>query len=43
MGKEIFIISDTHFGHAGMLNFLNYDGTRMRPFSYVEEMYEFII
>ena len=38
MGKEIYIISDTHFGHAGMLNFLNYDGTKMRPFSSVEEM-----
>ena len=43
MSKEIFIISDTHFGHAGMLNFLNYDGTRMRPFSSVEEMDELMI
>ena len=43
MGKEIFIISDTHFGHAEMLNFLNYDGTRMRPFSSVEEMDELMI
>ena len=43
MGKEIYIISDTHFGHAGMLNFLNYDGTRMRPFSSVEEMDELMI
>ena len=43
MGKEIFIISDTHFGHAGMLNFLNYDGTKMRPFSSVEEMDELMI
>ena len=43
MGKEIFIISDTHFGHAKMLDFLNYDGTRMRPFSSVEEMDELMI
>lgn len=43
MGKEIFIISDTHFGHAGMLNFLNYDGTRLRPFTSAEEMDELMI
>ena len=31
--KDIFFISDTHFGHANMLNFTNYDGTKMRPFN----------
>lgn len=26
-----FVISDTHFGHANILNFLNEDGSRVRP------------
>lgn len=26
-----FLISDTHFGHANILNFVNDDGTRVRP------------
>lgn len=41
--KNIFFISDTHFGHANMLKFLNYDGTRMRPFDSVEELDELMI
>lgn len=41
--KEIFFISDTHFGHANMLNFTNYDGTRMRPFNSIEELDELMI
>ena len=41
--KNIFFISDTHFGHANMITFLNYDGTRMRPFSSVEECDELMI
>ena len=43
MSKNIFFISDTHFGHANMITFLNYDGTRMRPFSSVEECDELMI
>lgn len=43
MGKSIFFISDTHFGHANMLNFLNYDGTRTRPFNSIEEVDELMI
>ena len=38
--KNIFFISDTHFGHANMLKFINYDGTRMRPFNSIEEVDE---
>lgn len=34
----IFVVSDTHFGHANFLNFENEDGTKIRPFSSVEEM-----
>ena len=43
MSKEIFFISDTHFGHANMLKFTNYDGTRMRPFDSIEELDELMI
>lgn len=43
MSKDIFFISDTHFGHANMLNFRNYDGTRMRPFDSIEELDELMI
>ena len=43
MSKNIFFISDTHFGHANMLTFINYDGTRMRPFDSVEEVDELMI
>ena len=43
MGQNIFFISDTHFGHANMLNFFNYDGTRTRPFNSIEEVDELMI
>lgn len=43
MSKNIFFISDTHFGHANMITFTNYDGTRMRPFNSVEECDELMI
>ena len=41
--KNIFFISDMHFGHANMCNFLNYDGTRLRPFNSFEEADEAMI
>ena len=41
--KDIFFISDTHFGHANMLTFTNYDGTRMRPFDSIDELDELMI
>ena len=42
--RDIFIISDTHFGHANILTFLNPDLTKLRPeFSCVEEMDETIV
>ena len=43
MSKNIFFISDTHFGHANMLKFTNYDGTHMRPFNSIEELDELMI
>ena len=43
MSKNIFFISDIHFGHANMLKFTNWDGSRMRPFASVEEVDELMI
>lgn len=40
---KIFLIGDTHFGQANIITFLNYDGTRMRPFGTVEDMNQTII
>ncbi len=36
---EIFVISDTHLGHADILTFLREDGTPLRPFRSLEEMH----
>jgi calcineurin-like phosphoesterase family protein len=43
MGKNRFVIADTHFGHANMLNFKRKDGRPVRPFSSAEEMDETMI
>ncbi len=45
MSKNIWIISDTHFNHANILNFTDSKtGARIRPqFSCVQEMNEIII
>ena len=40
---NIFVISDTHFGHANILTFKNPDGSPLRDFYYIEEMDEHII
>jgi calcineurin-like phosphoesterase family protein len=40
----LFVISDTHFGHANILTFRGQDGALIRPgFSSVEEMDEFMV
>lgn len=39
----IFVISDTHFGHANMLTFVGLTGERVRSFACVEEMDEHIV
>lgn len=42
--SEIFFISDTHFNHANILTFTNYDGTPVRPnFKDVQDMNEQMI
>ena len=39
-----FLISDTHFGHAGVCRFLREDGvTKLRPWDTPEEMDEFMV
>ena len=41
--RNIFFISDTHFGHENMLHFINYSGERMRSFDSIEELDELMI
>lgn len=42
--RNVWIISDTHFDHANILNFKNFDGDYVRPeFSDVDEMNESLI
>lgn len=43
MSYNIFFTSDTHFGHANMCKFKNYDGSRVRPFDTFEECDEVMI
>ncbi len=38
-----FIVSDTHFGHAGVCKFLRDDGTKLRPWDSYEEMDEAMV
>jgi calcineurin-like phosphoesterase family protein len=40
---SVFLIGDTHFGHANMLTFTNWDGSKVRPFQTVEEMDETMV
>jgi calcineurin-like phosphoesterase family protein len=40
---ELWFISDTHFGHANILNFRKQNGDRLREFDSVEEMDEHMI
>ena len=41
--SNIFIVSDTHFGHAGVCRFLRDDGTKLRPWDNPEEMDEAMV
>lgn len=38
-----FLVSDTHFGHAGVCRFLRDDGTKLRPWDSPEEMDEELV
>jgi calcineurin-like phosphoesterase family protein len=37
---SVFLVSDTHFGHAGVCKFLRDDGTKLRPWDNPDEMDE---
>lgn len=39
----VFLVSDTHFGHAGVCRFLREDGTKLRPWDNPDEMDEEMI
>ena len=40
----VFLVSDTHFGHAGVCRFLRNDGvTKLRPWDTPEDMDEFMV
>ena len=41
--SNIFLISDTHFGHGNILTFTDSEGKRLRPFDTVEEMDELMV
>lgn len=40
MMPNVFLTSDTHFGHVNICKFTNYDGSPVRPWDSVEEMDE---
>jgi calcineurin-like phosphoesterase family protein len=40
MMPSVFLVSDTHFGHAGVCRFLREDGTKLRPWDDPTEMDE---
>lgn len=41
--KDIWFISDTHFGHSNFLNFKDSNGNQIRKFANVKEMDDFMI
>lgn len=40
---NMWVISDTHFGHKNFLSFLDDDGNRIRPFDSVDELDELMV
>ncbi|MFW8567090.1 hypothetical protein [Orrella sp. 11846] len=41
--KSVFLVSDTHFSHAGVCRFLRDDNTKLRPWDDPDEMDEYMI
>ena len=39
----VFLVSDTHFGHAGVCRFLREDGSKLRPWDNPEDMDEAMV
>jgi calcineurin-like phosphoesterase family protein len=40
---SVFLVSDTHFGHAGVCRFTRYDGEKLRPWTDPDEMDEAMV
>lgn len=40
---SVFLVSDTHFGHAGVCRFLREDGSKLRPWDDPDEMDEHMV
>jgi len=40
---NVFLISDTHFGHQGVCEFLTNEGTKLRPWATAAEMDEVMV
>jgi calcineurin-like phosphoesterase family protein len=40
---NIFLVSDTHFGHAGTCKFTRQDGSKLRPWTDPDEMDEYMV
>ena len=43
MSYKNFFISDTHFGHKNILEFIHHDGSPMREFKSMDEMHDTMI
>lgn len=43
MTKDIWVTSDTHYNHAGIINFVDYHGQRVRDFDTVDQMNDCLI
>lgn len=43
MNRQIFVISDTHFGHENILGFKREDGSLLRKFDSIQDMDETIV
>lgn len=43
MVHQTFLIADTHFSHHGVCQFLNSDGSKLRPWTNTEEMDEELV
>lgn len=43
MTKRVWVYSDPHFGHANICKFVNYDGSKVRPWDDVDKMDEEMI
>lgn len=41
--KNVFIVSDTHFGHANICKFIRADGSKARPWDHCRDMDEAMI